>query len=337
MTAVQGGAFGKLPTTADFVRHNAAAPEVRTFDAWLEEGIVLARQTLGAAWQDAYDRAPPCRFVFQPRDGQNALVGVTVPGIDAAGRRFPFSVFRFLDRRDATNSWRDLPLALDEFLAAAERVAVEASRYSWSRERVREETDGLLRTGADDFARARERYQSFARETTFGALLGALPGVSGETAPGRTLQGLREVLRAVVTSGRGGWTFGLRAPLPPTARASESGGGEAGSTRVAPAVVASFWMDLVARSLGTGERPAVVLSVPGSPGEGGRLFLVPASPRFLGSWLAPGRESDYVWDLVPGPSDLGESVRDEPDERDLVRYSEAALEELLDGAFLSTR
>jgi len=212
MTAVQGGAFGKLPTTADFVRHNAAAPEVRTFDAWLEEGIVLARQTLGAAWQDAYDRAPPCRFVFQPRDGQNALVGVTVPGIDAAGRRFPFSVFRFLDRRDATNSWRDLPLALDEFLAAAERVAVEASRYSWSRERVREETDGLLRTGADDFARARERYQSFARETTFGALLGALPGVSGETAPGRTLQGLREVLRAVVTSGRGG--VDLRPPGP---------------------------------------------------------------------------------------------------------------------------
>lgn len=79
--------FGKLPTHGDFVARGVGGEQRDFFDRWLSDSLTAARQQAGDAFEELYDRAPPCRYVQQ--DGEQATGGIVAASIDSAGRRFP--------------------------------------------------------------------------------------------------------------------------------------------------------------------------------------------------------------------------------------------------------
>ena len=91
------GCYGKLPIFGDFLRYNAGSAIVRALDQWFQEGIRNCEQTLGRSWGKEFAATAPLRFLFVSSQGGGALIGVFVPGVDKAGRRYPFVVFQEID------------------------------------------------------------------------------------------------------------------------------------------------------------------------------------------------------------------------------------------------
>jgi type VI secretion system ImpM family protein len=78
--------FGKLPAHGDFVVRGLEADARAVLDDWLSASLVDAREALGTAFEDRYDRAPPWRFL-------GSRAGALAPSQDAAGRRYPVLLF----------------------------------------------------------------------------------------------------------------------------------------------------------------------------------------------------------------------------------------------------
>lgn len=87
------GAFGKIPSIADFLQFGLPVDFVQAWDGWLQAGIVAAQTRLGEAWPDRYNSAPIWRFSLPPgMAGSAAMLGVLMPSVDRVGRRFPLTV-----------------------------------------------------------------------------------------------------------------------------------------------------------------------------------------------------------------------------------------------------
>ncbi|MFV0492494.1 MAG: type VI secretion system-associated protein TagF [Pseudorhodobacter sp.] len=118
------GAFGKLPALGDFLRMNLTPGFIDPWDRWLQEGLVLARGALDAAWQEAYFSAPIWRFTLSPGlAGAAPVIGVMMASVDRVGRQFPLTLASPLpDGASAVFAhFLSLPLfeALDEIALAA--------------------------------------------------------------------------------------------------------------------------------------------------------------------------------------------------------------------------
>jgi type VI secretion system protein ImpM len=90
---VSAGLFGKLPAKRDFVATNAPRRFLEAWEPWLQASVASSKQMLGAAWSDAYNRAPIWRFWLGADFCGEATIGVFMPSIDGVGRPFPFTVF----------------------------------------------------------------------------------------------------------------------------------------------------------------------------------------------------------------------------------------------------
>ncbi|TMM54140.1 type VI secretion system-associated protein TagF [Sulfitobacter sabulilitoris] len=87
-------AYGKMPSTGDFLRIGAPPSFVTPWDAWLQSVLGTCRQALGAGWQDLYLSAPIWRFTLAPRlAGPAPVLGVLMPSVDRVGRMFPLTLF----------------------------------------------------------------------------------------------------------------------------------------------------------------------------------------------------------------------------------------------------
>lgn len=93
--------FGKLPAHGDFIARGVPPAERDAIDAWLAGSLAEARERLGAAFDDAYDRAPPWRFVDAGGGDGRGVAGALAPSIDAVGRRYPIVVMRHALEPDA--------------------------------------------------------------------------------------------------------------------------------------------------------------------------------------------------------------------------------------------
>ncbi len=87
------GYFGKFPALGDFVRGHASRRFVEAWDAFLQEGLLASRETLGEGWRAAYQTAPIWRFAL----GEAVIkggpyYGVMMPSQDAVGRLFPLTL-----------------------------------------------------------------------------------------------------------------------------------------------------------------------------------------------------------------------------------------------------
>ncbi|MEL6205851.1 MAG: type VI secretion system-associated protein TagF [Pseudomonadota bacterium] len=91
--ATRFGVFGKIPGNGDFVQAGLPREFVRTWDTWLQQGLMAARAQLGELWADAYYSAPCWRFLLPPGvAGAEAVQGVLMPSVDRVGRQFPLTL-----------------------------------------------------------------------------------------------------------------------------------------------------------------------------------------------------------------------------------------------------
>lgn len=91
------GFYGKLASRGDFVSRGLPQSFIGPWDSWLAAGL-LASQSLGDRWLNAYLVSPLWRFMVAPGVcGPQAAVGVVMPSIDRVGRYFPLTVAVLLD------------------------------------------------------------------------------------------------------------------------------------------------------------------------------------------------------------------------------------------------
>lgn len=91
------GFYGKLASRGDFVSRGLPQSFIGPWDSWLAAGL-LASQSLGERWLNAYLVSPLWRFMVAPGVcGPQAAVGVVMPSIDRVGRYFPLTVAVLLD------------------------------------------------------------------------------------------------------------------------------------------------------------------------------------------------------------------------------------------------
>jgi type VI secretion system protein ImpM len=92
------GFYGKVRTHGDFVGRGLSAGFLALWDAWLQRGLVAARERHADDWLSRYLAMPV--WCFSARRGviaEDAHTGVLMPGIDAVGRYFPFVIARPVD------------------------------------------------------------------------------------------------------------------------------------------------------------------------------------------------------------------------------------------------
>ncbi len=87
------GLFGKLPAKRDFIAANAPRHFLEVWETWLQEGVATSKQVLGAAWDEAYNRAPIWRYWLGAGLSGETTIGVFMPSVDGVGRSFPLSLF----------------------------------------------------------------------------------------------------------------------------------------------------------------------------------------------------------------------------------------------------
>jgi type VI secretion system protein ImpM len=107
------GVFGKLPSTGDFVAHNAAQPVTRGFVEWLE------REVDGLAARGGQLPPATVRFLYRDPSGTGACLGVLLRSRDSVGRTFPFSIFTYIDVQLASQRFPSLPAGYAQFVDGA--------------------------------------------------------------------------------------------------------------------------------------------------------------------------------------------------------------------------
>ena len=173
MSAYPSGCLGKLPLHGDFIRFNAASPEVHELHHWVQEGIYHGYQDLGQRWDGAFDTAPSARFIYTSPRNHRVVAGLFRPSVDKAGRRYPFLVYTMLDAAALGADLGYLPFALEPFLAKATEVAM------WADSAINLNT---FLTAFDslrfepDLAEARRAFARFVLGKTAGGLWASLFG-----------------------------------------------------------------------------------------------------------------------------------------------------------------
>jgi type VI secretion system protein ImpM len=104
--AADTGFYGKVRTHGDFVGRGLPQAFVEGWDAWLQRGMLAAREHLGDAWLEAYLVMPLWCFALEGGViDEHGYAGVMVPGLDAVGRYFPFVIATRI-APDAVAQWR---------------------------------------------------------------------------------------------------------------------------------------------------------------------------------------------------------------------------------------
>ena len=87
------GLCGKLPARGDFVRVGLPRDFVDCWDEWLSEVMSAARNQFEETWLPAFLEAPVWRFSLPAGlCGRWAVLGVSIPSVDKAGRYFPLTL-----------------------------------------------------------------------------------------------------------------------------------------------------------------------------------------------------------------------------------------------------
>jgi type VI secretion system protein ImpM len=119
VTIIHRGFDGKLPSRGDFIGRGLPKSFLTPWQAWVDASLTASRRTLGETWLPAWMEAPIWRFTL-PADacGPDAVLGLTLPSVDRAGRHYPLTVaavFAGIRTPPADTAWLDAveTLALD--------------------------------------------------------------------------------------------------------------------------------------------------------------------------------------------------------------------------------
>jgi type VI secretion system protein ImpM len=112
---IDAGFYGKVRTHGDFVGRGLSDVFIERCDAWLQRGLLAARESAPGDWLERYLAMPVWRFsACASIVDAYACTGVLMPGIDAVGRYFPFVIARRIDGDGCVghSPWHDEACAL---------------------------------------------------------------------------------------------------------------------------------------------------------------------------------------------------------------------------------
>ena len=166
------GCFGKLPSTGDFIRHNAGGDELAAFDRWLGGSMDFAQRALGQGFEEAYQRSVGL-FIFRGdakgEDGPaRALVGAWAASGDGAGRLYPMVVFASYDYGQLASLGGAIPIALWKFLTGAYELATQGR--TWPVQSFLERVARLQAPSLDDPEGSTAGYRKWLQENSMKAL-----------------------------------------------------------------------------------------------------------------------------------------------------------------------
>ncbi|WP_028217629.1 type VI secretion system-associated protein TagF [Paraburkholderia oxyphila] len=143
------GFFGKVRTHGDFVARRLPAAFIEPWDRSIQAGMLEARSRYGAQWLPLYLNAPVWSFALGAElCGEEAWVGVLMPGVDRVGRYFPFTLARPMAQALLAGWLRSAQAWFD----AATGLALSTLAPSFDLERFDEQVAALDGFGQDDGA-----------------------------------------------------------------------------------------------------------------------------------------------------------------------------------------
>jgi len=287
------GCFGKLPIYADFIRYNAGAGEVRILDQWFQEGIHWSKLKLSPKWQEGYASMQPyCFFLTEP-GSKSGLLGVFVPGMDASGRLFPFSIFTMLQSDDIPSNLMFLPVRYRRFLGQAQKLALEG----WKEMDVKALTEEVERLGNLSFPEQTEtesEYLKFRDSLPSEKFWNSTHDRHGKPPDRHALiQGLADVLVPLRNS-KSGLNYGIALPLPYEPELKEVG--------------TSLWLDAVfnllcsssnSSSNSAGKKSYSFFWSLEENSNHGILFIFFSAPlpKSFSAFMYPDLDEDTIYDL----------------------------------------
>ncbi len=263
--------YGKLPIFADFIRHNARIPEMESLDIWFQEGITVARQTLGRGWDDEFAGSPPAKFLFVSPTTGRVTVGVIVPGVDKAGRRYPFLIFQVPEVSATGRETALVPLVFADFQKQAFDLALEGWK-GLDMKAYLPKVDAVATRGSLD--QARRTYIDFLTGKTAGDFWKTLFGAFEDPRKYLLAFNLLSLL-APMRNGQTRVPTALRFPM-------------------APDFEAAAWLDLTLRFAGRAALPPIFLwsSVAAT------ILFNDLNPKYYAPLLKPERKVEFVCDLA---------------------------------------
>jgi type VI secretion system ImpM family protein len=257
------GCFGKLPIAGDFIRGDAAVPELAAFDAWIEPGLYRSQQRLGAGFQERWDALPTVRFLWRSGPGAPLLTGWLSASRDAAGRRYPFVVAAAVP---AATPAALTPGWLQPFVAGAKSL-LDGTWRGLDPVGVAAAVAALPRSGDPEAAA-----QQLARERSVTDVATAWEGLTA--SPELLVDELAELAAANPAP-----NYGLRWP---------TRGGE---------LETAFWLDALAHFGVSGAMLLVWQTATATVAGGARLVLGRLDPRTFHGMVFPTLDDDDAYDL----------------------------------------
>jgi type VI secretion system ImpM family protein len=303
-----------LPIYGDFIRFNAEISEVHRLDQWFQQGICVARQRLGASWEEDFEKADAWCFVFRVDDTKNYLVGVYTPSRDHSGRQYPFFVYYRIEER-LVNGWCHLlPIALASFFAQSAAIA----RTGWaglSLEAFLLVVPQIQFSKEPEWRSAEERYVQRLSERSTQEFWTDLFGEFEHPRKYRLYQRLVDVLQPVRRSSPTAVSLGLKFPL---LDLKEDENWDL-----------ALWLDLI-EQLGSRRHPVSAFlwnRLAGQNAPCAMVFLGDPSPQSVVFLVHPELEGDTWYDLAPEESSgLVEAKRDlRSDRRVLLERGDLSL------------
>jgi len=263
------GCWGRLPIQADFVRHNALAPELEGIERWFQEGMEISRQA-NRGWEEEFWQAQPLRFLWTPKGSDRLIVGSWVASSDKGGRQFPFTIFSIPEGLALGSECALAPVLFYDFLKSAQEIALNG----WNGADLL-----LFQTRVNgipfqpDLASARKKYAQYLSTKTNQQLWTSLFGSFDHPKKYALILNLVDRLQPV-RKGESVPTV-LRLPL-------------------VPAVIPGFWIDL---ALKVGQRSSLPTIISWTAGTIAFLFHV-SEPKFFRPMFRPDLPSENACDLA---------------------------------------
>lgn len=276
-------AFGKLPSSADFVRIGPGSESLARFDDWLTDGVEWAHARNGENWGDAFRGGTMRAFIYRgagPGMDQALIVGTIAPSRDEAGRLFPICVAApVIVSAQFVQSAHLLPLACEDIWhVAGETLAALGSSPAAD---LGARLAGLREPSVVRFSDAEAAYAGWGEALQVSELDALITG-------SKQLDALRGILRLVAEAVHPHW----KQELPSTPLSLRLPLGSAGGAAMC------FWLDAVRRLIGWRSTvPSVFWSHDGDSGD--LTVHLGSAPLATVSelWLPTG-QSDEFYDLT---------------------------------------
>jgi type VI secretion system ImpM family protein len=280
--------FGKIPAMGDFVGVNSVTAEARWLDSWVQQGMVAARNRLGAGWSEQYGGFGPVNFLVCPPGSPAVLVGVLVDSADSMGREYPLWVAVQIERSDLGEQFVPvLSAAAKRFFreAVGSIAALRAGKDTTS---VRALADELSFLTLDDLLAELDSYRRFLMETPVEKFLRECFGADGEAVAGRIVANMHDALAPMRGQDLSRWKLGLRFPL----------------AAPNPCRAVAFWLQIAMKMLGNPIPYPSAFWRASAKERAGSLYLYfrEPGPGTLPLLLRDGLDDDSIFPLETEPA-----------------------------------